>query len=154
MLVNAAPHHLPDPVRDIAGMIRAGRTEPAVTDWSYRTETQNRKTPRPGFEPGSKAPQASRMSTTLPGHETECLSPNNYVVLVKKDCSRDDRNAMERVAGPDICGDKTRFLAYPGGSGSTGGAYRPPARTSMCTFTSFPSNWIRYSPDWGTKTLL
>jgi hypothetical protein len=28
----------------------------------------NRITPRPGFEPGSKAPEASRMSTTLPGH--------------------------------------------------------------------------------------
>ncbi len=26
-------------------------------------------TPRPGLEPGSKAPQASRMSTTLPGPE-------------------------------------------------------------------------------------
>ena len=26
------------------------------------------KTPRPGFEPGSKAPEASRMSTTLPRH--------------------------------------------------------------------------------------
>jgi hypothetical protein len=26
-------------------------------------------TPRPGFEPGSKAPEASRMSTTLPGRE-------------------------------------------------------------------------------------
>ena len=25
-------------------------------------------TPRPGLEPGSKAPQASRMSTTPPGH--------------------------------------------------------------------------------------
>jgi hypothetical protein len=25
-------------------------------------------TPRPGFEPGSKAPEASRMSTTLPRH--------------------------------------------------------------------------------------
>jgi hypothetical protein len=25
------------------------------------------KTPRPGLEPGSKAPQASRMSTTPPG---------------------------------------------------------------------------------------
>jgi hypothetical protein len=27
-----------------------------------------RDTPRPGFEPGSKAPEASRMSTTLPRH--------------------------------------------------------------------------------------
>lgn len=28
--------------------------------------TKNEKAPRPGFEPGSKAPEASRMSTTLP----------------------------------------------------------------------------------------
>ncbi len=28
-----------------------------------------RITPRPGLEPGSKAPQASRISTTLPGHK-------------------------------------------------------------------------------------
>ena len=35
-------------------------------------------TPRPGFEPGSKAPQASRMSTTLPGpglHTCPLASP-------------------------------------------------------------------------------
>jgi hypothetical protein len=32
-----------------------------------------KKTPRPGFEPGSKAPEASRMSTTLPRHlKNEC----------------------------------------------------------------------------------
>ena len=45
------------------------------------------KTPRPGFEPGSKAPQASRISSTLPGHKKKCRSPNYYAVLIKKGCS-------------------------------------------------------------------
>ena len=31
-------------------------------------KTIQKKAPRPGFEPGSKAPEASRMSTTLPRH--------------------------------------------------------------------------------------
>ena len=34
---------------------------------SEKNNKMNLIAPRPGFEPGSKAPQASRMSTTLPG---------------------------------------------------------------------------------------
>lgn len=32
-----------------------------------------KKTPRPGFEPGSKDPQSSRMSATLPGQAFWCM---------------------------------------------------------------------------------
>ena len=48
-----------------------------------------KKAPRPGFEPGSKAPEASRMSTTLPRHyATMSMSgsrfhTNNVVASIK-----------------------------------------------------------------------
>jgi hypothetical protein len=50
----------------------------------------NRITPRPGLEPGSKAPQASRMSTTLPGQGV----------------SDDDLTYLLRFNGLKICASK------------------------------------------------
>ena len=41
-------------------------------------------TPRPGLEPGSKAPQASRMSTTPPGREVGKFTFRNCRVPLKR----------------------------------------------------------------------
>jgi hypothetical protein len=47
-------------------------------------EKRNRKmrTPRPGLEPGSKAPQASRISTTLPGPDDAPKCSPKWVLKV------------------------------------------------------------------------
>ena len=86
--------------------------------------TPNSDTPRPGLEPGSKAPQASRMSTTLPGQARVVLryigldSINTYGSVDVRAC-RSAATATVLVGAADWLAE-VRSQANPGGDGKYG----------------------------------